>query len=99
MFTNFRFANAFDSVRAEWVVRDKTSIENLMQQCKIEAHEVGELVMDELEPKRRRRRSSSRRLLEAVPTVNADKQSATGSDENNAKVVPITIPLRLHNSL
>lgn len=91
---NFRFANAFDSIRAEWVVRDKTTIENLMQQCKIEAHEVGELVMDEVEPKGRRRRSSSMRLLEDDPTFHTDKPSTTGPDENSTKVVPINVPPR-----
>lgn len=76
-------------MRAEWAVRDKTAIETLMQQCKIEPHEVGELVMDELEPKRRRRRSSSMRLLEDDPTFNANKPVV------EEKKVKVSCPCRL----
>uniref|UniRef100_A0A915BM34 HEAT repeat-containing protein 1 n=1 Tax=Parascaris univalens TaxID=6257 RepID=A0A915BM34_PARUN len=56
-----RFANSFDSVRAEWQVREANVVDEIIKECKIEAHEVGDLIMATKPSGRRRRRSSSLR--------------------------------------
>uniref|UniRef100_A0A0M3HYB9 HEAT repeat-containing protein 1 n=1 Tax=Ascaris lumbricoides TaxID=6252 RepID=A0A0M3HYB9_ASCLU len=54
-----RFAKSFDSVRAEWQVREANVVDEIIKECKIEAYEVGDLMVETKPPGRRRRRSSS----------------------------------------
>lgn len=36
----YRFAKPFDSVRAEWQVREANVVDEIIKECKIEAYEV-----------------------------------------------------------
>ncbi|VDK75689.1 unnamed protein product, partial [Anisakis simplex] len=54
-----RFGESFDTIRAEWKVRNESVVDELIKRCKIEAHEIGDIAMEAKPTGKRRRRSSN----------------------------------------
>uniref|UniRef100_A0A915DLG9 HEAT repeat-containing protein 1 n=2 Tax=Ditylenchus dipsaci TaxID=166011 RepID=A0A915DLG9_9BILA len=69
-----RFSGVFDAVRAQWLVRDKCLVDMLMKECRIETHEVGEVVVEfsSAKSKKRRRRTSSTASTKLLDTSYQD---------------------------
>ncbi|KAI6196958.1 hypothetical protein M3Y94_01168800 [Aphelenchoides besseyi] len=67
-----RFADTFDSIRAEQMLTGGEQLNRLMERCKISTHEVGILNLEQENKKKRRRRSSHSRNFDENTIENAD---------------------------
>jgi len=61
-----RFASEFDVIHAKYLKSDEETIEILIDQCQLQPHEIGAIVID-VGKKRRRRQSSTRSQPESEP--------------------------------
>ncbi|VDM39690.1 unnamed protein product [Toxocara canis] len=80
-----RFGNSFDSVRAEWQVRDANVVETIIKKCNIEAHEIGDLVVETKPSAKRRRRNSS--IRKSVCEEERHGNRCTGARLKHAQLV------------
>uniref|UniRef100_A0AC35U1Z8 HEAT repeat-containing protein 1 n=1 Tax=Rhabditophanes sp. KR3021 TaxID=114890 RepID=A0AC35U1Z8_9BILA len=67
-----RFIEAFDAKRAEWILKDVEIISKIMNDCRIESHEVQEITMDIGKAKKRKRLSSTSNALANIAQGNVD---------------------------
>lgn len=102
-----RFADQFDIVQSKYVKTDTSSIESLIEQCQIQPHEIGEIVVD-MQRKRRRRTSSTKSQtnneVNGIHTPHVKKQerleNLIGKDKRTSFMgPPVDITVRFNDRL